>query len=274
MEELPQKVVVGCICERLGNIMFQIATYISYSKKYNRKIYLAINEHNKEKLKEYDRYLQLLNRFRFIDLEELHRTYNDIVIYTEPPTFEYKAIPNFKNEVVSLVGFWQNEKYFDKEFVKSFLEPLDSFKKLIIDKYGDLSEATSISVRHGDDYVKQQDYFVVPSGKWYEDAYNKYFPGKKVIITSDDVEWAKENIKIKDAIFVEENEKDTIFWDLFTCSLCKNHIIYPGTYGWMGAWLGECKDSKVVCPDKWWGPKNQTISENIVPKRWIRFKLS
>lgn len=273
MEELPQKVVVGCICERLGNIMFQIGAYLTYAKRYNRALFLAINEYDKRKLKEYRNYFELLDRFKFLDIKELHHKYKNIGFYAETPKFDYEPIPDASNDIVSLVGYWQNEDYFDKDLVKEFFRPSEEYKNLILEKYGDLSEATSISVRHGDDYVKQQDFFVVPSAKWYEDAYNTYFPGTKVIITSDDIEWAKENIHIKDAIFVEEGDKVNVFWDLFTCSLCKNHITYPGTYGWMGAWLGEGEDSKVICPDKWWGPKNQGISENIVPKRWLRFKL-
>jgi hypothetical protein len=253
--------------------MCQMAAYMSYASWHNRDLYLVITEKNNDKLKQYEGYLPLLRKFLFLRKSKVAELYEVCDIYIEPSNFEYKPIPDFEKQVVLLNGFWQNEKFFDEKLVKETFAIPQEYKDRLFEKYGDLSEATSISVRHGDDYVKQQSHFVVPSGEWYEKAYEKYFPNTKVIITSDDVDWAKENIRIENAVFVEKEDKEDVFWDMYVCVLCKNHIIYPGSYGWLGAWLGEKEASQVVCPDKWWGPKNSHISEEIVPDRWIRFKL-
>lgn len=273
MKKIIKKVVIGCICERLGNVMCQIAAYVTYAEATGRALYLTITETNVDKLNQYKDYLGLLEKFLFVKVSKILEIEKNPLIYKEPRTFQYKPIPKFKDDVVILSGFWQNEKFFNEKLVRAMYEPSEELKEKIIATYGDLSDATSISVRHGKDYTTQQAYFNVPSAEWYEKAYETYFPGTKAVITSDDIEWAKENIKIKDAIFVENEQKDGIFWDMFTCSSCKNHITYPGSYGWLGAWLGEKEGSKVVCPDKWWGPKNKHITEEIVPDRWIRLKL-
>ena len=273
MEEKKRRIAVGCICERLGNIICQIAAYLTYCRKYDRELYLCVIERNPDKLKQYDSYAMLLSKFVFLNQKGVDTLIKNAAFYAEPANFQFTEIPDFSEDVVFLSGFYQNENFFEKDFVKTFFAIPEDLKKQIEEKYGDLSDATSISVRHGADYVAQQQYFNVPKGSWYADAYEKYFPNTKVIVTSDDIEWAKDNVKIKDAIFVEESDKTTVFWDLYTCTLCKNHVIYPGSYGWLGAWLGEKEDSKVVCPDKWWGPRNSHISEAIIPDRWIRFKL-
>lgn len=273
MEENKDRVVVGAICERLGNIMCQIAAYVTYAKRTNRSLFLVITEQNRQKLEQYKQYLPLFSKFLFVHISKVMEVAKKPVVYKEPVNFDYKPIPDFDNDVVILSGFWQNEKFFDEKLVKEIYGLSKEYQDMLLEKYGDLSEATSISVRHGEDYVRQQTHFVVPPGEWYEKAYEKYFPNTKVIITSDDVDWAKENIKIKDAIFVEKEDKYNVFWDMYACASCKNHITYPGSYGWLGAWLGEKEGSQVVCPDKWWGPKNARITEQIVPDRWIRFKL-
>lgn len=273
MEEEKKKIVVGCICERLGNVMCQLAAYMTYAEKYDRKLYVCIIEKNPDKLVQYNGYIPILKNFLFLNQESVNILLKHAAIYKEPLDFKYREIPDFEEDVVFLIGFYQNEKFFDEKLVKKAFAVPASIKKEIKEKYGDLSKATSISVRHGSDYLSQQDHFNVPRGDWYKEAYEVYFPNTKVIVTSDDIAWAKDNVLIKDAIFVDESDKKSVFWDLYVCSLCKNHIIYPGTYGWMGAWLGEKEGSKVVCPDKWWGPKNAHITEQIVPDRWIRFKL-
>ena len=50
MEEEKKKIVVGCICERLGDVMCQLAAYMTYAEKHNRTLYICIIEKNPDKL--------------------------------------------------------------------------------------------------------------------------------------------------------------------------------------------------------------------------------
>ena len=263
--------VIGVISQRLGNIIFQIGAYMTYAKNTNRNLYLTIGPNEWEWY--YFKYDNLFSKFAFLEYDAVMALKNDSdsSFYHEPYDSHYVDIPFFNTSTVVLSGFFQNEKYFDVKLVKDFFTVPSEVKKEIEEKYGDLSEATSISVRHGNDYLIRKGGTITPKSFWYEEAYEKYFPNTKVIITSDDLKWAMENIKIKNAIYSRYSHKKDDFWDMYVCMMCKNHITYPGSYGWLGAWLNEQKDSKVICPDKWWGVNFQQMSNEIMPDRWIKF---
>lgn len=98
----------------------------------------------------------------------------------------------------------------------------------------------------------------------------QYIPNNKsvpIIIISDDIEWCKENIKLDNAIFVD----DILPWQaLWLISLCKHFIISNSSFSWWGAFLGEKTDSVVLCPDIWFGPEIEVDTSDIYRNNWIK----
>lgn len=254
---------------RLGNILFELATALTYARKYNKDLGCVITERNN--IASYPYYTRTFNMFKM--LTEMKQIPANTHWFTEPLDYTTMELPNVDGKYILFNGYFQNEEYFDKPFIKELFKPSYLDIENVKAKYGDLSDYVSINVRRGSDYTDFGKYFVNPSAAWYEKCYHKYFEGRKVIITSDDIEWCKQNIHIDGAIYADKKEPNDYYTDLWTCVMCKDHIIYAGTYGWWGAWLGEKEDSKVIVPDHWWGPRNANKTENIIPERWIREEL-
>jgi hypothetical protein len=83
-------------------------------------------------------------------------------------------------------------------------------------------------------------------------------------IFSDDIIWAKENLKLSNAFFVNWNLDVQSWEDMFLTSLCKHNIIANSTFSWWGAWLNENKNKIVLCPPKY----TNIYTEEFFPDTW------
>jgi hypothetical protein len=253
--EKEDNIIIVSVLGTLGNFMFEMAAADEYARRTGRKLYY----YTKDKYYDWDKIKFITDKFERIDvLPEDCERYN----YTDNSNFE--EIPTFDTDKpIILWGYFQNEKYFDKERIYNLYTFNEKEKQKILDKYGDLSDYVSVSVRHGQDYIKVG---LAPEAEWYKKCAEKYFSGRKFFIASDDNEWARENLKdIPNAVF---SDGTSVSEDLYACSLCKDHIIYPGTFGWWVAWLGEQrlmkegKESKIIIKGAW-------DAECTIPKHWI-----
>lgn len=243
--------VISILEGRLGNCMFQIAAGLSYANELGRPYRIFCDDERQE-----------TTDFGYI-LNNFLRLYNipaDRLEWHEYESQEYVKIPfppaEAENLPVLLFGYFEDERYFDRDEIMELFKPPVGLKEKIFKKYGDLTDCVSISVRCGD--FVDVGMFLPP--EWYENAYNTHFSGKTAYITSDDIDWCRENIKIPGAIFAENN---TPIEDLYSCSFCKDHITYDGTFGWWGAYLGEKEDSKIVIKKRHF---------NSLPDKWIQFE--
>jgi hypothetical protein len=86
-------------------------------------------------------------------------------------------------------------------------------------------------------------------------------------IFSDDIGWAKENLKSTWPITFVSGGKN--FEDLFLMSQCKHNIIANSSFSWWGAWLNKNFEKIVIGPVKWFNaPKIN--AEFSLPEKWIR----
>ena len=169
-----------------------------------------------------------------------------------------------------------------KDYHQDFIEifgPTQEIKDEIFHLYGNLSDTVGFNVRRGD-FLDYTNYWV------YNEAeilfiLEKYCSGKKVIITSDDIEWCKNNIKFPNVIFADKKSEhyNKIAIDFYLNQLCGENIISAGsTFSWLCAWFntvhgGEC--SKVYCPEHW---VKEVIdleknSDNMVLDSWTKIIL-
>jgi len=85
---------------------------------------------------------------------------------------------------------------------------------------------------------------------YYEKAYHHFFPDKKVIILTDDIEWTQMNFNFvsKYNVIYIDNNKDNRFINFVLLSLFNNMIIDKNNFSWWCAFLGN-KNKKVVVPN-------------------------
>jgi hypothetical protein len=175
-----------------------------------------------------------------------------------------------------LVGFWQDERYFNKH--QSPLRMDFSFKEALSKNAKDLklainrSRAISVHVRRAD-YIENSvinETMEVLSPQFYERAAEQF--AKKVdqpvfIIFSDDIEWCKQNLNFKHpTLFSDKRLRD---WeDMYLMSICKHNIIANSTFSWWAAWLNQNPNKLVAAPKNWFRDKN--LKDPELPEGWIK----
>lgn len=232
----------------LGNQMFQYAAIVGMSKKHNRKFCIP---HKSTFGKAY--YTQLrsniydafdiqahgygVSRFATVNEEHFHF---DERLFNRPPTRD-----------TNLYGFFQSEKWF--AHCKTDIRHAFTFK----DEYNGLAEEmrAQLSGEIIALHVRRTDYLTDPNHKalgldYYERALAEMPSECKVVIFTDDPEWAKvQELFPDERCFVSET--DCPYTDMALMSKCDYHIIGNSTFSWWGAWLSSSK--KVVAPKDWFG---------------------
>jgi len=181
---------------------------------------------------------------------------------------------------VYIDGYWQSEKYFidaapqiREDF--RFATPPSNNNRLMLSQI-ESCNAVSIHIRRGDFLAAE---FIEIHGlcsvEYYNDAVD--IMAKKIekpvfFVFSDNIPWAKQNIKTNQEIcFVDINDDHSAFEDLRLMSACKHHIIANSSFSWWGAWLNAGENKLVIAPKKWFANEDMNkASSSIVPENWIR----
>ena len=250
----------------LGNMLFQIAavksfaidiqTECSFPNLHQHLNYLNNDNFYNPNLNHSVEYLEVFKNLLFSPIT------NDYRIITYP--FEYSDNKPSDNTLID--GFFQSEKYFlhnRKNIINYITLPNIDIKYLeLLNK-----TTTSIHVRRGD-YVNHPNHHPTQDLSYYLEGIDLLkLQTDLFIIFSDDIQWCKDNLKIKNSVYIE-NEKDYIEMKLM--SLCNNNIISNSSFSWWGAWLNEHNDKIVIGPKKWFGSAIQHNTNDILPKGWIK----
>jgi len=194
--------------------------------------------------------------------------------------FHSKILSYGKNNY--LVGYWQSEKYFlpisniirnDFSLKNEKLEELYNSKALV--KYLHIitnTNSVAVHYRRGD-YVNNHlinQYHGVCSPEYYKKAIDLIqIKTKKphFVLFSDEPEWLKSNIDLKESYTVIEKNKNYV--DLYLMSLCKHNIIANSSFSWWGAWLNKNREKLVISPKKWFNDKLRNATY-IIPEDWLK----
>lgn len=154
--------------------------------------------------------------------------------------------------------------------VHAYFQPSDSARAFLKEHYEDwffdsAVHKTSLHIRAGD-YLQHPKSFPVPTDKYYADALSKIPSDSRVVVFSDDLNFAKQKldkIGIEDAVFIHGIPRPLIGrrariapqdqWDMFLMTCCQQHIIANSTFSWWGAYLADSE--AVYYPSVWWGPE-------------------
>lgn len=178
-----------------------------------------------------------------------------------------------------LEGYFQSEKYFigiKEQIKKEFdvkIQPSDA-NLVFIDKIKNTA-SVSLHIRRGN-YAAvaevNQAHGLKPLTYYYEavDYLKSQLNDFTVFVFSDDIAWAKENLKVdSNVVFIDQNNDKTDYEDIRMMSLCKHNILANSTFSWWAAWLNDNPSKIVVAPKKWYNDETRN-TDDLIPADWIR----
>lgn len=193
-----------------------------------------------------------------------------IRIFSEIEKTSYAFDPDIFQVTHAYVdGYWQSEQYFTgirHLLLKTFTFPAFSDERNIgLLKRINENYTVSIHVRRGD-YLNG---FPLMTPEYYQQAmsiFNNKFQKVFYIVLSNDLEWAKDNIKFDEGVYVDWNTGSDSYRDMQLMTHCNSNIIANSSFSWWGAWLNNHEDKIVVAPSVW---LNGVETPDIYANNWI-----
>lgn len=262
---------IVCLKGGLGNQMFEYCRYRMLLAKGDQKVYVF---YNSRQLKQHQNllisdcfnvelphcpifvsaitYLLMLLRQRHI-LSRLYNDERDDCLLIDDYSQDKKYIANAKN-LFSFRSTVSNESIQYQTLIKKAVFPI------------------AIHVRRGD-YMLAENLkdFGVCGNEYYQQAVSKattLHPEAQFFLFSDDIEWTKQHLTIKNAVYVEHREDIHDYVDLYLMTLCKAHIIANSTFSFWGSMLADHADHLCIYPKHWYANPEWTVP-NIFPSHWI-----
>ena len=189
--------------------------------------------------------------------------------------FYAKILKKKKN--VYLDGYFQSYKYFEiirdvllTEFTlkNGYHQEVNNIKSEI----ENAGQSAAVHIRRGDFATIRKSYNGLCDLAYYEKALeiikNKH-PNFKLFIFSDDIEWAKANLKLAGPMVFVSKPVFNPAEELFMMSLCKHQIIAHSTFSWWAAWLNNNPQKIVVSPSRWLVAED-IKTDSFLPPNWIK----
>lgn len=176
-----------------------------------------------------------------------------------------------------LNGYWQTEKYFvgiREDLLSRFIFPESgNIKNEEILQDMKSKESVALHIRRGD-YLDSQErydlYGEVCSLEYYKrgiEHFRQLCENPFFYVFSDDIAWARENLKGAEFVFVDWNNGKEDYYDMYLMSQCKHNIIANSSFSWWGAWLNGNEAKQVIAPQRWF---NKYRAEDTVCENWIK----
>lgn len=237
---------------RMGNVLFQNACAIAYSKRHGIEFTVQTTTND-----------PFWNPLYLQDLvNPKYNPYLDIVQIDQNLQEGFKEIPfeeNWRSKNIVLNGYWQSIKYFEDYFdevINTFAYPWKLKRDVV-----------SIHIRRGD-YLQYPDKHPPVPIEWIEKAM-KEFPGKLFMFFSDDIQYCIEHFGYRDncTFSIGKNEEQ----DLVEMSCCEHHICSSSTFSLWAYFLNRNPNKKAIFPKLWFMPGwDNWVVENILPPEVIK----
>lgn len=172
----------------------------------------------------------------------------------------------------TMVGYWQNEKYFQD--IEPKVREAFQFKVGVRDANemlgfeGIVSESVFMHVRR-QDYVNLTHFHGMPAVMYYREALKLirlYCPIVRAFIFTDDPLWCRENFPQDISVVTGHNK----FEDLQYMAACRHGVVANSSYSWWAGFIGDIQRRRiVVAPQLWFAAENM---KHINPARdhWHR----
>lgn len=183
----------------------------------------------------------------------------------------------FPIKVVEFLG-WENYHFIGEihDLQEIFRFPQLDSRNLEVANLMRTSDSVSIHVRRGD-YQNNVFWRLILGDicdeKYYEDAILKVeqlFSNPKYFIFSDDIEWVKLHLKIKNALYIDWNIGEDSYKDMQLISNCRCNICANSTFSLMSSWLNCNSDPIRIVPVKWMNQFKDSLFARYIPNNgWI-----
>ena len=254
---------------QLGNQMFQYAALKGIAAKHNyRTIIPSHNEVIVDALGNKLR-IELFDAFD-IPMGPMDVGYipHDRNVQEPHYHFSQELLDNCPDNV-SLVGYFQSEKYFKhiEDDIRKLFGPKEDALSCWASTQHLFDNPVALHIRRGD-FLRNSVHHHNLSMKYYETALRAFGSDRQVIIFSDDTDWCKAQPLFEGDRFLV-CEGGGPYTDLYMMSKCDDFIIANSTFSWWGAWLSHNEDKLVIYPDRWFGPNNiDKSTADLFPPEW------
>ncbi len=179
---------------------------------------------------------------------------------------------------IYLDGFWQSDRWFASrrdEILKEFelrAEPPKAMKDWL--ELMSVEGSVGLHVRRGD-YAQSgfSNIYGVCDAAYYkraEEAILAKVERPRIFVFSDDLAWAKGNLKLKTELTFVEAKGLEEYHELALMSCCDHNVISNSTFSWWGAYLNRNPEKVVVAPGRWLKQESGMEEKDAVPGSWIR----
>jgi hypothetical protein len=205
-------------------------------------------------------------------------------VVCEKTPFQFdSAIVAKTTAAVYYCGYWQHEGYLAcvQDELRRAFTPRASLPKPVILLQQAMAGCRSVSVharqQHGigaDGKIirRSRKNHGVCSRQYYQQAFERIGvqPCTVCFIFSDNVQWAKENLKLPvPCRYVADECPCSDVEELMLMASCQDHVISNSSFSWWGAWLGRNPGKLVVAPRIWMRGLPEGAVD-ICPKTWIK----
>jgi len=254
---------------QLGNQMFQYAALKGIAAKHNYKT--IIPNHNELIVDALGNKLRI-ELFDAFDIPcgpmDIGTVPHDRNVQEPHYHFSQELLDNCPDNV-SLVGYFQSEKYFKhiEDDIRKLFGPKEEALSCWASTQHLYDNPVGLHIRRGDFLINSVHHHNL-SMKYYETALRAFGSDRQVIIFSDDTDWCKQQPLFEGDRFLV-CEGGGPYTDLYMMSKCDDFIIANSTFSWWGAWLSHNEDKLVIYPDRWFGPNNiDKSTADLFPPEW------
>jgi hypothetical protein len=280
----------------LGSQMMAYAFYISMSERSSQEIICDFSsfshrqEHNGVELqrifgieeKRLDKKLEFLFYSRSIAAKIIRKIIYELGLmknYTGAlKNFNYDEDVFVQNGNVRYFQCWTSWKYFqgvEQRIIDTFKFPnISEQENIRILELIENSNSVSVHLRRGD-YLSSNLHANLAPDLYYKKAIKYIFENVKnpnFFVFSNDIEWCKENIKLKNIHYIDWNNGQSSFRDMQLMSHCKHNIIPNSTFSWWGAYLNRNPAKIVISPERWANPGLGVELNDMNMPDWVVIK--
>lgn len=182
-----------------------------------------------------------------------------------------------KSKDIFIRGYFERPEYFNdikQTLIKEFtpIHPRkDKNKKLyeIIDNAESVCVSFRVWNEISGDLLKQRN---VCTTEYYLKAIekmHKLYPDAVFIVFSNDIAWAKRNIRIKYPVYYEDGD-DEVWEKLRLMYSCKHFIMSTSTFSWWAQYLSRNEHKTVISPNKWYADGKNS---HLLDRDWIKIEV-
>ena len=244
----------------LGNQLFQASHAIAKGLTHNREVVFVPKSWTPMQGRQTKNYVNnIFRNLKFVD------SINGFEKVSEG-SWEFNEVP-VKDGNIVFDGYFQSSKNFDSHFdeIRNLFSPTQEFIEEMYQTHPELKKDKTLSlhVRKGD-FLMNPDIHPTIGISYIEKCIKEFGEWSHLFIFSDDKNWLKENLKLENATFIDDED----YKELWLMSLCKNNIISNSSFSWWGSFLNKNINKKVFAPSMWFGPRGPRNFNDIFQPEW------